>query len=42
MTFTENIYHQLTDLIYISTDEFSTEWLGTKQKLLLKQQSKRH
>ena len=28
MTFTENIYHQLTDLIYISTDQFSTEWLG--------------
>ena len=28
MTFTENIYHQLTDLIYISTDEFSIKWLG--------------
>ena len=28
MTFTENIYHQLTGLIYISTDEFSIEWLG--------------
>ena len=28
MTFTESIYHQLTDLIYISTDQFSTEWLG--------------
>ena len=28
MTFTESIYHQLTDLIHISTDEFSTEWLG--------------
>ena len=28
MTFTENIYHQLIDLIHISTDEFSTEWLG--------------
>jgi hypothetical protein len=28
MTFTENIYHQLTDLTYVSTDQFSTEWLG--------------
>jgi len=28
MTFTENIYHQLTDLTYVSTDKFSTEWLG--------------
>ena len=27
MTFTEKIYHQLTDLTYVSTDEFSTEWL---------------
>ena len=28
MTFTESIYHQLTDLIYVNTDQFSTEWLG--------------
>ena len=28
MTFTENIYYQLIDLIHISTDKFSTEWLG--------------
>ena len=27
MTFTENIYHQLTDLTYVSTDQFSTKWL---------------
>ena len=28
MTFTENIYQKISTLRYISTDEFSTEWLG--------------
>ena len=28
MTFTENIYQQLTGLIHTSTDQFNTEWLG--------------
>ena len=28
MTFTENIYQKISKLTHISTDEFSTEWLG--------------
>lgn len=28
MTFTENIYTKLNNLAHISTDEFSTVWLG--------------
>ena len=28
MTFTENIYQKISTLTHISTDEFSTEWLG--------------
>ena len=28
MTFTENIYNKLIDIAHISTDQFSTAWLG--------------
>ena len=28
MTFTEKIYHQVNNLGYVSTDEFSKYWLG--------------
>ena len=28
MTFTQKIYEQVSALSYISTDEFSTDWLG--------------